>query len=216
MDTELRNQYDLLIGLIEKPIREIVPAIWDLPFVLDTGHTCSGHILAQRSAAYGGEEGYWPADRRLGWYPHRAILELAFSVEKATTAIRDEFRRELKAVSAEKDGIKIFFDDNWRASEEIYLPAFTSETPNLREKYQATVPENLPRTNDSVVLVESLLTDFWKQVAAVVRKYNPDAEIGSIEGRNFREVINWDHWRTTQLREKCIWPLKPRTAPYKP
>ena len=30
---------------IEEPIREIVNALWELPFVVDTNEACCGHIV---------------------------------------------------------------------------------------------------------------------------------------------------------------------------
>lgn len=189
MEAELIKQYEPLVRYLEEPVREIVPALWHMPFVVDTGYTCSGHALAQPGAGYGGEG-------RIGrhsWYPHRAILELAFSKDKEMLVTRDSFRSDLAGASAERDGVTIRFDDIY-GFERDHLPYSRIPGINFGENYNATVPE-LEKTMESVELIESLLTSFWEQIAEVVRKYNPESQIGPIKGKNFRKVINWAHWR---------------------
>jgi len=156
MEAELIKQYEPLVRHLEEPIREIVPAMWRLPFVVDTGYTCSGHALAQPSAAYadGGRIG------RYGWYPHRAILEFAFSKDEELLVTRDSFRRDLAGAAAECDGVTIRFDDVY-GSERDYLPHSRIPAVNFSEDYTANVPE-LEKTMESVELIESLLTSFWE------------------------------------------------------
>ena len=187
MDEGLKAQYGKLVKHIEEPIREIVPAIWDLPFIVDTGNTCSGHALSQKMAALGEYPG------RFGWYPHRAILELYYSVNPALVEARDGFRNDLTSVLVDRNGLQLKFNDVWgNQGTKLYSP--DQEVPHLRQMYNADAPE-LEKTEDSVDLVESMLVDFWEQIAEVVRKYNPNAKIGPIKGKNFRRVINWSHWR---------------------
>lgn len=189
MEANLIQQYDRFVSQLEEPVREIVPAIWRLPFVVDTGFSCSGHILASPMSAYA------DFNKRYGWYPHRAILEVAFSLDPELAAIRDQFRAELKAVMVEKNGIQISFDDV-HTFESKTLPHTNIPGENLREDYNAHVPEDLDKSWESVELLESLLTEFWEKVAVVVRKYNTEAQIGPIKGKNFRHVINWAGWHT--------------------
>lgn len=194
MDAERIAIYESLEQYLEPPIREIVPAIWRLPYVIDTGHTCSGHILAQPLFSY--EE----FSARYGWYPHRAILEVAYSEDPALETMRDGFRSDLKAVLVQDDRLKLFFDDV-RARKRDKLPSHVGPSVlNLNEMYNATVPDELEKSDETVVRVESLLASFWEQIAAVVRKHNPKAKIGPIEGKDFRHVIDWDHWGTTLMR----------------
>lgn len=192
MDEGLKAQYGKLVENLEEPIREIVPAIWDLPFIVDTGHTCSGHALAQKMASYG------EYSDRFGWYPHRAILELYYSVDPELVAARDGFRNDLTSVLVDRNGLQLRFDDI-RTHEGTKLHSPDQEIPHLWEMRNADVPE-LEKSEASVDLVESMLVDFWEQVAAVVRKYNPGAKIGPIKGKNFRRVINWSHWRGTMIK----------------
>lgn len=187
MEAERIKQYDGLVSQLEEPIREIVPALWRLPFVVDTGYSCSGHVLAQSSSAYSKFLG------QDGWYPHRAMLEIAYSLDPELEEVRDRFRADLKTVSVEQSAVQIRFDDVWTSKQE-HLPYSRIPGPNLREDYSASVPE-LEKSWDSVNLVEKMLTGFWEEVAGVVRKYNPAAEIGPIRG-SFRKVINWAHWRS--------------------
>lgn len=186
MDTDLIKQYQGFLNRIEEPIREIVPAIWDLPFIVDTGETCSGHALAQRGS------GYEKYSERYSWYPHRATLDFAFSLDPVLTEARDEFRRDLKTACAEQKGQKIAFDEvatyNWD-----YLPGSRILHPNLREVFNASVPK-LEKVESSVILIEEMLASFWEQVADVIRKYNKGAKIGPIKGKNFRGVINVVNW----------------------
>lgn len=191
MEDKLIRKYDSLVAQLEEPVREIVPAIWRLPFVVDTGFSCSGHILAKSQWPYTRQN----FDKQYGWYPHRAILEIAFSLNPELAEIRDQFRAELKAVMVERNGIKISFDDV-HTFESKTLPHTNIPGENLREDYNAHVPEDMEKSWESVEFVESLLAEFWEKVAIVVRKYNPEAQIGPIKGKNFRHVINWASWHT--------------------
>jgi hypothetical protein len=188
MEAEKIARYQRFTRYLEEPIREIVPAMWQLPYVLDTGHTCSGHILAQPQHSY---ERY---SSQYGWYPHRAILEFGFSEDPALTDARDRFRADLKGVSAQEGRVRITFNDVWTSHWDRAPSHPRVALSNLREMYNADIPQNLEKTEDSVRLVENLLVHFWEQIATVVRTHNPQAQISPIQGKNFRNVINWDHW----------------------
>lgn len=190
MDVLRRSQYGRLTEYIEEPIREIVPATWDLPFVVDMGFTCSGHILRVPEKGNSDFGDYV-------WYPHRAMLEFAFSVDEALIALRDAFRRDLSTVLVELDGLQLSFNDVG-SFDQNYLPYSGVPFPNLLENWNAVLPE-VERTEESVVTVEALLALFWEQVAEVVRHHNPSAQIGTIQGKNFRDRIDWAHWRSVFL-----------------
>lgn len=198
MEAKRIAEYQPFIDRIEEPIREIIPAIWQLPFVLDTGHTCSGHILersGQSSTRY---------SKEFGWYPHRATLQIAFSEDPHLLERRDQFRADLRAVRAVQKGMELFFHDI-RGVHQAMLP-YIYEFPaqNLNEIYEADLPSNLEKNDHTVQEVELLLTSFWEKVADVVRKYNPEASIGPITGKNFRKVINIDNWRAFMPRNSPI------------
>ncbi|MFA6024366.1 MAG: hypothetical protein WC777_04095 [Candidatus Gracilibacteria bacterium] len=188
MENTRRAAYGKLLGRLEEPIREVVPALWDLPFVMDTGFTCSGHILREPDGILGKR----PDFGGYIWYPHRAMLELAFSHDEALVTARDAFRRDLAAVAVEVDGLALGFNAG-HAFDQEFLPYSRIPDPNLSENYNAVLPE-VPREESSVIRVETLLTAFWEAVAAVVRRHSPNAKIGPIAGKNFRSRKNWDHW----------------------
>ena len=97
------ERYMKLQRNLEEPIREIVPAIWQLPYVMDTRHCCSGHIITQRTDGHH----YWEKDSPLtperiekGWYPHRATLQIEFTLDKKLQEERDKFIKALRGVRA--------------------------------------------------------------------------------------------------------------------
>lgn len=178
-------QYLPYVSQIEEPIRQIVPALWGLPFVKDTGFSCSGHVLSQPEQATGrGRVG------RYGWHLHRAMLEFAFSNDETFLAERDAFRAELKQVSASEGDLVLRFN-NVHSCENLYRPYSRETEPNLGENLNACLMERLPEDPALIEPVEALLSSFWEEVAMVVRRYNPRAEIGPIRGKNFRKVTNW-------------------------
>lgn len=194
MHLEVRAQYERFTEYIEEPIRDIVPAIWDLPFVVDMGFTCSGHILRK-------PEFDRPDFGDFSWYPHRVMLELAFSLDAELEGFRDAFRKDLADVSVEIEGLSLSFNDV-RSREQDCLPYSRIFVPNLSEDWDARLPE-VDKTEESVIAVERLLGLFWEQVADVVRAHNTSAQIGPIVGKDFRGIINWAHWRSVFLNEGC-------------
>ncbi len=195
---------------LEEPIREIVPAIWQLPFVEDTRHCCSGHVVALNYD-------YDIQARRLTeknieeiWYPHRATLQIDYSLDEKLQAERDAFRDALKNVRAIAGNRTLYFNPDHEFLYESQ-DAFCRRTRNKafndpfppREKedillgdYNADFERDGPKTIAYVEETEALLTAFWEGVAAVVREHNPDAKIGPIAGRNFRKTITWAEWKT--------------------
>lgn len=196
MEAKRRSQYGKLIRYLEEPIRELVPPIWDLPFVVDMGFTCSGHIVRKPDRPWGERPDFGP----YVWYPRRAMLEFAFSIDEALVEARDAFRKDLSAVFVEVDGLKLGFNRVSTFRQEC-LPHSSIPHSNLSENYDADLPD-VPRENDSIEKVEALLTAFWEEVACVVRKHNPEARIGSIAGKSFRSRIEWAHWRSVFLSGK--------------
>lgn len=186
MEDARRGAYEGLVRYLEEPIREVVPALWRLPFLADTGFTCSGHILSQSGSGY---ERY---SRQNFWYPHRAMLEFAFSTDERTRELRDAFRKDLAAVSVEGDGLTLCFN-RVSSSPQEYRPHSRIPESNLSEHYNADIP-SVERSAESVAAVENLLGAFWERVGDVVRSHNPTAQIGPIRGKNFRQVINWADW----------------------
>ncbi len=174
---------------IEEPIREIVPALWPLSYVIETGETCGGHVLSQPDKGYA----EFPPDSRFGWYPHRATLEFAFSLNDEMAEARDKFRRDLRSVQVEHSGVPLRFDSVRDFIRDV-LPYSRIPMANLYESYNATPPQ-LEKSHDAVVLMESLLASFLEEVATVVRGHNFEAKISPIEGKNFRRIIDWMHWR---------------------
>lgn len=185
MEKDRIAQYEPYLPQVEEPIRQIVRAIWDLPFVRDTGFTCSGHLLSQPDQATGrGRVGPY------GWHLHRAMLELAFSSDETLREERDSFRNDLRKVRVETGGLVLCFDDSY-SHEDAFRPYSREAEPNLRENFNARLPESLPEDLALVEPVEALLTDFWEEVAGVLRRYHPQVKIDPIHGKNFRKITNW-------------------------
>ncbi len=197
MESERRIQYEHLTRYLEEPVRQIVPALWRLPFVKDTGFSCSGHILARYP--HGSErfkDGF-------SWYPHRAMLEPAFYPDEELTPemreARDAFRADLQGILVGSGDVELGFKDAQSFSADK-RPYSRLPEDNIRQYFNAHLPL-VEQSDDSVLLIEGLLTDLWEETASVLRKYNPSASIGPIAGTNFRTVINWAHWGTVFLRD---------------
>lgn len=190
MDESLILRYEQKAQCLEEPVREIVPAIWRLPYVVDTEGSCSGHMLAQYTKSVV-EYPYIKnikKPRRYAWYPQGPALELVYSLDEALVQARDSFRADLKRVFVGEAGVTVSFND---------IHTFDGmRRPGLFEVYRATLPysDNEPVPYDVVLRVESLLASFWDRVAAVVSQHNEDATITSVKGKNFRRVIDWAKW----------------------
>ncbi|MDO8642860.1 MAG: hypothetical protein Q7R76_04740 [Candidatus Woesearchaeota archaeon] len=194
MDADRIQIYQQFKPLLEEPIREIVPALWGLPFVEDTYHTCSGHVVALRQhATYVVADTLDERTLKKVWYPHRTMLHLYFSVSPEMAAERDRFRDALKGVKAEYRGRDHFFDD-CREYEGTILGDKTNK-PVLVANYDGNFPDAGTKTIDYVLETEEVLTRFWEQVAAVIHEFNPSAHIGPIQGKDFRTMIDWDCWQ---------------------
>ena len=49
MDIERYQRYCRRLSDVEEPIRDILSALWKVPFILDTGECCSGHVIADNA-----------------------------------------------------------------------------------------------------------------------------------------------------------------------
>ena len=186
MDPELLRKYRPLLRYVEEPIREIVDGLWGIDFVVDTGFTCCGHITADNNSLY--SDG-----RKLNGYPHRAMLELYLSRDAELAEKRDKFRADIRRVRVACDGRVLGFDNVFEAEREPWPGSSIRETA-LYCSYNATIEEDKELTDQRALQTEALLADLWESVADIVREHNPEAQIGHIKGKNFREVINWAHW----------------------
>lgn len=198
MEPERRAQYERLVEYLEEPVRDIVPAVWGLPFVKDTGFSCSGHILAGNG--YGSPR----TGSRLGWYPHRAMLELAFHPDEELTEemreMRDAFRRDLASVAVGIQGLELGFKDAHPFPQDT-LPYSRIPGKNISQNFNAHLPPEIEESGESIQVVERTLTALWEETASLLRRYNPDAAIKPIAGTNFRAVINWANWSSVFLRQ---------------
>ncbi|MBI2572937.1 hypothetical protein HYV86_03705 [Candidatus Woesearchaeota archaeon] len=188
MDPILRSQYQHLLSEVEEPIREIVNAIWGLEFVVDTGYSCCGHV---RTTNFMGGIAKGVAN-----YPHRTMLEIAYSLDPAHLGRRLGFDQALRAVVVNKHEQKLCFNNIWEY-ESATLPYSRVPQPNYSVLYQGDIGGKDKTTMQRVLETEELLVDFWEAVATAVRHYNPRDKIGPIKGKSFQQVINWAHWGTT-------------------
>ena len=183
MESKRREQYQRHVRHLEEPIRQIVPALWGLPFVRDTAFSCSGHILRERGLLY----------------PHRAMLEISFipDAELSTElrGVRDAFRADLASIRAGSGSLELGFSDA-HSYESDTLPYSRVLEPNVTQYFNAHLPTNLEHSPETVHVVEEALTALWEETASVLRRYNSEAAIDPIAGKNFRTVINWAHWRS--------------------
>lgn len=185
MDSALVARYQGFVHLIEEPVRDIVRALWTLPFVEDTGHSCSGHGLALWNDAFRqGEE----------WYPHRATLEIFYSKEPEHIPARERLREALKGVRIEYQGRVLDFAEGTWAYERMPGAMPFIKKPLLWERYETATPDG-PETIEHLVETEELLTRFWEDVANVIRPFTPSVDIGPIRGKDFRKVVDWDYWQ---------------------
>ncbi|GEM_PF-2249755 len=203
MEARLRQTYQGLVDHLEEPIREIVPAIWDLPFVADTRHTCSGHIVVLEHMGVRYTAKLNDATLPRFWYPHRATLQIDFSLDPRYAEERDNFRAALKNVEVSFGQRSLYFDSineqEGPSYDTLVARAFRRQITNpefvLSCSYDASV-EDQPQTLAYVQETETLLIKFWEGVADVVRQYNRNANIGSIAGKDFRRSISWDVWKS--------------------
>lgn len=83
---------------------------------IDSGFSCSGHILAQAG------RGFEKFNNTHSWYPHRAILELAFSPDPSFTQEREQLCKDLLGVVSDAGGLELRFDDS-RIYKSEHLPS---------------------------------------------------------------------------------------------
>lgn len=196
MDKATREKYVKLTHFVEEPIQEIVSALWGLPFVVDTGHTCSGHMVHLE------ENGRVHAQKlnegNVGqlWYPHRPSLEIFYAVD-GDVETRDRFRAALTSVTGSIDGKVLRFDrvsefDSRR--EHVCTPQFLQQ-PVLMCRYLAGFEEGEKKLNN-VLEKERLFQSFWEAVAKAIQPFaqNRDIHVPSDENA-YRKVITLEHWK---------------------
>lgn len=172
---------------IEDPIREIVAALWELPFVVDTNEACSGHIVT--NDAWKRYAHYEPIRKGLYWYPHSIKLGIDFSLEDGLSERGESFRRDVSGIDV---------DIGLRASEfgRGYKTVDGKKTKVLHVWYDSSFPDEdfePPRTgiDEYIETTQARLVSFWEAFAQVIRSYNPNARISSIADKNFLKIIDW-------------------------
>jgi hypothetical protein len=133
------------------------------------------------------------------------MLELAFypdeELDAETREMRDAFRQDLRRVAVGIQGLELGFKDAHPFPQDT-LPYSRIPGKNISQNFNAHLPPNLEESAESVRLVESALTALWEETASVLRRYNPQASIDPIAGKNFRAVINWANWSSVFLRQR--------------
>lgn len=183
----LKDYRKRILPNIEVPIREIVAALWELPFVVDTNESCSGHIVT--NDAWKRYAKYNPIRRGLYWYPHEIRLGVDFSLENELKELGESFR---KAVS----DIDVDIGLEASKSKRDYKTIDGEEITVLHVRYDSSFPYESfepPQTeiDEFIKSTQAHLVNFWEAFGQVVRKYNPNARISSISDKNFLEIINW-------------------------
>lgn len=178
-----------VLPCIEHPIREIIDALWELPFVVDTVETCSGHIVTNDFGK--SDARYEPIRKGLHWYPHDIRLIIDFSQEQGLEEKVGAFRREVAEIPVDI-GLEIL-----RASERGYRTVDGTRTKVLQVFYTSSFPDREdfkpPQTgiDGYIATAQARFVEFWEGFASVLRTYNPEARIGPIAGRDFLQVIDW-------------------------
>ncbi len=194
MQKELKQRYLGLVNLLEEPIRQVVPALWELPFVHDTGHMCSGHVIT------GTQKLTQNNLKNMFWYPHDARMEIFYSTEPEHIEQRDAFMFEIKNCKATLDSRVLQFETLFDLR---ITPHRFGQTKNvLNAFYSADIHETQQNTTNKtieyIIQTEDLFTQLWQEIAGVIRKYalinNPHARKAEVEG-NYRKTINWDYWQ---------------------
>lgn len=172
---------------IEEPIREIVDALWGLPFVVDTNEACCGHIVTND---------YWKSDSRYGkirqglyWYPHGIRLGVDFSLEEGLKEAAGTFRKDVSHIDVDI-GLRV------SESERGYKTVDGRQIKVLHVFYDSTFPDrDLEPPNEDVHQfvkeTQDKLIDFWEAFAHVVASYNSQAQISPIKDKNFLKIIDW-------------------------
>ena len=148
MDPKLKIVYKKLVNSIEEPIREIIPAIWDLPFIEDTSYCCCGHIIVIPDTFISpNRELLTPQTIKKFWYPHKAILELYCSNESKYVQLRDNFLNDLKQISTSNNKTELKF--SYSNSQLGPTPAGKRIPNTLYTTFNAEIPKE-PKTKQHV------------------------------------------------------------------
>ena len=188
MHTKLLEDYKRrILPNIEPPIREIVLALWEIPFVVDTDEACSGHIVTNNLGKSYAQ--YDPIRRGLYWYPQSIRLGIDFSLEDGLKEIGESFRRDISNINVDI-GLREY------PSERGYRTVDGEETRVLHVFYFSHFPERdfkPPQTGikDFINATQTRLAEFWEAFSMVIKEYNPAAEISPVKGKNFLNIIDW-------------------------
>lgn len=172
---------------IEEPIREIVNALWELPFVVDTNEACCGHIVTTDYLK--SDSRYKKIRQGLYWYPHGIRLGVDFSLDDELKEQAEAFRKDLSSIDV---------DIGLRVSEAVrgYRTLDGKQIKVLHTYYDSTFPDRdlqPPSENvrEFVKVTQDKLIDFWEAFARVVSNYNPQVQFSLIKDKNFLKIIDW-------------------------
>ncbi len=188
MNPQLYEHYkNKILPNIEEPIREIIDALWQLPFVVDTSESCCGHIVTNdwdRSAAE-----YEPLRQGLYWYPHGIRLGIDFSLEEELKQKVDAFKSDISAILPSINTTFSLFEQKYRTLDGNILNV-------ARATYYGNFPPRdfippVTHVDEFIHATQSRLIGFWESFAQIVREYNPSASISPIADKNFNQIIDW-------------------------
>ncbi|MBI2548170.1 hypothetical protein HYW21_02365 [Candidatus Woesearchaeota archaeon] len=184
----LRDYRARILPCIEDPIREVVNALWGLPFVVDTFETCSGHIVTNNAGNSCSLYGKLPGGLYL--YPHDIRLGIDFSQEHGLGERAGAFRRDMASIEVDI-GLQVLFKSvcGYRAID-------GTQTEVLHVFYSSSFPDRdlePPKTgvDEYIRATEARLIDFWEAFALLLKRYNPETQISPIAGKNFSQIIDW-------------------------
>jgi len=205
MDQRLCNLYYTRLDYVEDPLIEIMQGLWSLPFVVNTLGSCCGHIIANNTILIGRSAEEWERISRLDsplakrWYLHQAELGIEYSLDSSLVSERSIFAESLRKVRVADGETIIYLDGGIKH----YSGSFVNPNlPVIQENYWAVIP-NGSMTEEYVLKVERLLTEFWSKVAGVIRKHNPKVDFSSRE-RDYRRIINWANWNIPKDLEMAL------------
>lgn len=185
--TLLQHYQKAVLPNIEEPIREIVNALWELPFVVDTNESCSGHIVTtdwEKSDA-----AYKPIEDGLYWYPHGIRLGIDFSQEERYRQQAQAFRKDISTLLA---GVK--------AGASLFEQKYRTIEGNIVSVAHATYYGNFPprdfvpptaSVHEYIASTHTTLINFWDLFARVLTAHNPAATISPIAGKDFMTIASW-------------------------
>lgn len=209
-----QTQHQIYCSLVdhvaEEPVREVLKGIWSLPFVADTGESCSGHVIKQRdlhTPYYAPRTNSSQINLEKSWYRKNPHFDIFYFLDQNLVEERDRFREELKSIKLNSDYGVLQFDhvsnhissgDHSSGSAAGFsLPEeFRLKGQYLHESYHSTfVMEE--KTINAVANTEKLFAQFWDEITTIIKQFNPTIELKSAVGTDFRHSINWSNWKCT-------------------